>query len=205
VVQTKLYLIRHASADSVGKYIAGWLPGIRLNADGERQAEDLAETLGTVPLAAVYSSPLERARQTADCIARQHRVAVRASDALGEIHYGDWTGKTFADLESLPEWRMFNTFRSHTRIPGGDLFVEVQSRAVVELERIVRLHPRQSVAVVTHADVIRAIIGYYAGMQIDSLLRIEISPASISVIEIGDSYARIVCTNCVGSTGEMAA
>ncbi|HEU4565735.1 MAG TPA: histidine phosphatase family protein, partial [Gemmatimonadaceae bacterium] len=166
-----------------------------LAADGRRQAARLAERLAGLPIAALYSSPVERARETAAPLAA--RLGLPVCDAPGavEIDFGEWTGRTFEELARDPRWGPFNGFRSATRIPGGELIVETQARVVVELERLRERHPDAVVAVVSHADVIRAALCHYAGIPLDLMLRLEIACASVSVLEVTPYGARILRLN----------
>lgn len=196
---TKFFLIRHGLTDAVaGRQIAGRAPGARLNEKGRAQAESLAERLSVVPLRAVYSSPLERALETAVPIARRLDLEVQVEDAFNELEFGEWTGRTFEELEASARWRAFNSFRGGTRIPGGELMVEAQARAVAGVERLRERHAGESVAVVSHADLIRAVVAHYAGIHLDLLLRIEVGPASFSVVEVGDFGPRIISLNDTG-------
>jgi probable phosphomutase (TIGR03848 family) len=181
---TTFLLIRHGSCDPVGKSIAGRAPGIHLNDTGRAQATALAERLAAVPVAAVYSSPLERAQETAAPLAARQGKSVTIVPELVELDFGEWTGRTLAELHEAAGWREFNAFRSGTRIPGGELMSEVQSRAVGALERLARSHPDATVAAVSHGDVIRAILTYFLGMPLDLLQRIEIDPTSVSVLRL---------------------
>ncbi|MBE0597180.1 MAG: histidine phosphatase family protein [Desulfuromonadales bacterium] len=188
-------LIRHADNNTVGESIAGRLPGIHLNAHGRRQAESLAERLAGTPLDGVFSSPLERTRETAATIAGRQRVEVEICPGLLEIDYGEWAGVRFCDLESDPRWRQFNTFRSGTRVPGGELMVEVQARMVGEMEELRRRYPHGTLALVSHGDPIKTAIAHYAGFPLDLMRRFEISLASVSVLEINDHGPQIVSIN----------
>ena len=165
------------------------------------QALQLANRLRGKRVIAVYSSPLERALETAEPIARNAGVAVQTSDAFGEIHFGEWTGRTLEELAPLPEWQRFNTQRSTTRIPGGELMLEVQARVLSELQGLQTTYPEQTVAVVSHGDVIRAAVAHYAGIPLDLLSRFEISPASVSVVEVNEHGPRIVSLNDTGEFG----
>jgi probable phosphoglycerate mutase len=175
------------------------MPDVHLNSEGTAQAERLAEGLAEAPLVAIYSSPLERARETAEPIARHHEMEIHCSDSLDEINFGDWTGRWFRELQSDRKWQQFNSFRSGTRIPGGELMSEVQTRVVAELERIRERHPDDAIAIVSHADPIKAVIAYYAGIPLDLFLRVEIDPASVSVIAIGDHGPQILLLNDTGT------
>lgn len=189
------YLIRHATNDFVGKSIVGWTPGVSLNAEGRAQAERLAWKLLGRGITRLYSSPLERALETAGPIAEALGLRVEVHDALGEVRYGEWTGKRFDELERDPRWRLFNHYRSGTRAPGGELMLESQARIVNELECLRVRHPAETIAAVSHADIIRAALVYYAGIPIDLHQRLEISPASFSILTLADSGPRILKLN----------
>lgn len=197
---TEFLLIRHATCDPVGVAIAGRAPGVSLNERGRREAESVADLLSTRSIDAVYTSPLERARETADAIARRQGLETYDHDAFAEIDFGDWTGRTLESLDADPRWHRFNTFRSATRIPGGELVTEAQLRAVRGLDKLRCAHPSGTVAVVTHADVIRATLAYYLGMPIDLMLRLEITPASVSTIRLDDAFVQILGVNANGAT-----
>jgi len=198
---TTLLLVRHAMCDPVGKSLAGRAPGVHLNAEGCAQAARLADRLSDVPIAAIYSSPLERARETADAVAERVGVAVQTDDGLTELDYGEWTGRSFTDLESGPHadhWRRFNVSRSSTLVPGGESMIEAQARVVATLVAIAERHRGDVVAAVSHGDVIRAAFAYFAGMPIDSLQRLEVSPASVSVVALDRDGVRIIRLNETG-------
>jgi probable phosphomutase (TIGR03848 family) len=193
-----LLLIRHASNDSIGSYVAGRRPGLHLNAEGVRQAEALAERLRPVPIAAVYSSPLERARETAEPISRDHGGTIGIDEAFIEIDYGEWTGRTMEQLEDDPSWRHWNEARSAARIPGGEMMIETQTRVVAAITRLCEKHPTERIAVVSHGDPIRSAIAYYAGIPIDLSTRIDIGLASVSVVSFEGNRPRILGVNRIG-------
>jgi probable phosphoglycerate mutase len=175
---------RNAASDSVKE---GWA-----------QAARLAERLATARIAAVYSSPLERARETAEAVARPHGLAVGILGGAVEIDFGDWTGRTLAELAEDPRWRRFNTFRSATRIPGGEMMPEVQARIVAALEELRLRHGDATVAVVSHGDVIKSAVCHYAGIPLDLLLRLEVEPASVTAVTVAELGARILSLNDTG-------
>jgi probable phosphomutase (TIGR03848 family) len=195
---TKFLLIRHALTDSVGKRLSGRKPGVPLNAEGQAQAQQLASRLTDVRLDAIYSSPLERAVQTAAPLAAQHNLETTINNDFLELDFGDWTNCTFQELQDQPQFQRFNSFRSNTRIPGGELMLEAQARAVAGLGKLCAQHPGQTVAVVSHADLLKAAVAYYAGIHLDMFQRLEISPASVSVLEIFEETARILSLNDTG-------
>jgi len=175
--------------------VAGRLPDIHLNEEGQSQAEKLGAAIAVLKIRAIYSSPLERAIETAQTIAQRSDLKVETDDAFGELQFGDWTGKTFQELESEERWRNFNSFRSGTRIPNGELMLEAQTRIITGLESLREKHSGETVAVVSHSDLIKVAVAHYAGIHIDLFQRVEIGPASISVIKVGDDAARIITVN----------
>ena len=183
---TTFLLIRHALCDPVGRSIAGRTSGVHLNAEGRVEAEALARRLGEVAISAIYSSPLERALETAAPIAAHQGVPVIQAPGLLELDFGDWTGKTLQELDRLPQWKDFNIYRSGTQIPGGEGMGDVLARALGEVNRIRARHPGSEmvVAVVSHGDVLRALIAHFLGVPLDLFQRLEISPASVSVVAL---------------------
>ena len=189
------FLIRHAACNGLGQTLWGRTPGICLNETGSYHAQRLAERFDEIKLQAIYSSPLERALHTAETIAARLKLDVKKSAALNEIDYGEWTGKSFEVLAGNERWRHFNTNRSITEIPGGESFLKVQERVVKELNALAGIHGNARVALVSHADVIRAAIGYFAAIPIDLIQRIEISPCSVSVIALAADGPTLLTVN----------
>ena len=195
---TTFFLIRHASCDGLGQTLWGRTPGIRLNEEGRLQVRQLAEKCEGLRFDAVYSSPLERALETAEAM----KLEVTKNDALNEIDFGEWSGKTFEELARDERWRHFNQRRSTASIPGGETFLDVQNRVVKEIDRLAREHNEGRVAIVSHADVIRAALAYYAATPIDMIDRFEISPCSVSVVAIDDQNVTLLTINNRGAWGE---
>jgi probable phosphomutase (TIGR03848 family) len=195
---TTFLLIRHATNDWVGKAIAGWKPGVHLNAEGRAQAEALATRLAGAPLRAIYSSSLERALETARPLAERFGLDMNVLDTIGEVKFGYWTGCAIADLDRTPLWQRFNSYRSGTRAPEGELMLESQLRIVTALERLREAHRDQWIAVVSHADLIRSALVYFLGMSVDHFHRLEIYPASVTTIEMNDDGLRLLGLNDTG-------
>ena len=181
---TTFLLIRHAAHDLLNRKLAGRMPGVHLSAAGQAQAEQLAGRLMPLPITVVYSSPSDRARETAAPPARRLHLPVEIAEALDEHEFGAWTGRTFEELREHPAWEPFNTYRSGTRPPGGELHLEVQTRAVAWLTAQQAAHPDGVLACVSHGDVIKAVLLYYLGAPLDGVLRLDIAPASVSVLEL---------------------
>lgn len=187
-----LLLIRHAACDHVGRRLAGRAPGVHLNDLGRRQAEALAAALTGLAVEAVYSGPLERARETAVVLARYLERPLLPAPGLDELDYGDWTGRTVESLAGDPVWQAFNAARSSTRIPGGESMTEVVARAAAELERLRRAHPEGVAAAVSHGDVIRGVLLHALGVSLDHIHRLEVAPASVSVLRLFDDAWQVL-------------
>ena len=191
---TRFLLIRHGAHALGGDRIAGRLP-VELSPEGRGQVARMAERVARLPVKAVYSSPVLRARQTAEPLAQRLGFATELTDNLAEIQYGDWTGKTLDELRPLELWKQWNSFRSGTRVPNGETMLDVQSRVVAEMQRLREKHPDQVVALVSHGDVIKSAVAYCMGVSLDLFQRIEISLASVSVVAMGDHGPWVLCVN----------
>ncbi|HEY7168303.1 MAG TPA: histidine phosphatase family protein [Candidatus Binatia bacterium] len=191
----KFFFIRHGSTELTGIEIYGRTGEAPLSDLGSAQASRLADRLAAESIAAVYSSPQERSLETARPLADRLGQTIQIAAELDEVDFGAWTGSKFADLHDDERWRAFNTIRSCTRIPNGELILEVQNRAVRFIERLNNGHRDASVALVSHGDVIRAALSYYLGLPLDMMLRFHIDPGSVSILELGDEAPAIRCIN----------
>lgn len=192
---TTFYLIRHAENDWIGKRLPGRRPGLHLNARGRAQAEALSRALAGIRFAAIYTSPLERARETAAPLARRQGLRLRSREALTEVDPGAWAGQLLSRLRRQRMWRVVQQAPSQVRFPGGETFVEVQARVIGELERLCRLHPQETVACVSHADVIRVAVAFYLGLPLDLFHRLTVAPASFTILRLEADGVRLVCLN----------
>ncbi|MDX1991351.1 MAG: MSMEG_4193 family putative phosphomutase [bacterium] len=204
---TTILLIRHATNDFVktGK-LAGWTPEVHLNDEGKAQAEALGKRLAEAPLQVLYSSPLERTMQTAQAIQQHHpHLTIIPNTALGEVQYGDWQGMEISALQRRKMWEVVQEYPSRAYFPNGETMRGVQVRAVDEIERLVERHPRMMVAVVSHADLIKMVLAHYLGMHLDNFQRIVVSPASISVLQLGHSRPFVATMNDMAHVTQMEA
>lgn len=183
---TVLYLIRHGLTDAVGTRLSGRMGGVPLNQQGREQAARLARVLSVTAPAAVYSSPLLRAVETATAIAAPHGLLVRNRDRLTDIDFGAWTNSALSALSADPQFSRFNRQRALTRPPAGESIWEVQTRMTRELLELVETHPSSTVVVVGHADPLRAALCYLLGFATDLGRRFEIRPGSATRIEMND-------------------
>jgi probable phosphomutase (TIGR03848 family) len=192
-------LVRHAACDHVGRKLAGRSPGVHLNEQGRAEAAELAEALRELPIAAVYSGPLERALETAAPLAGGLGQPVLAAPGLNELDFGDWTGRSLDSLAAEPLWRAFNEARDVTRIPGGELMSEVVARAKAELSRFREEHPGKTIVAVSHGDVIRGVLLHCLGMPLNQVHRLEVAPASVSVIRMYQPVPQVLAVNWTAS------
>jgi probable phosphoglycerate mutase len=188
---TTFLLVRHAQTELTGISLSGRAPGISLSTEGRREARELSKWLSGIELGAVFTSPLQRTRETAEMIAGRHGLEVQCRPAFIEVEYGDWTGRSIAELRDDSTFQQFNSSRSSVSPPNGEAAVQVQIRAVRELTRLTTEYENQTIVVVTHAEVIRLAIAHYAAIPLDFCLRLKVDPASISTISLGPESVRI--------------
>lgn len=201
---TTFLLIRHASHDWLGKGIAGRMQGVHLNARGRAEAQALAEHLRHIPVAALYSSPLARTWETAGFLAREWKLDVRYHAGFLEIDFGRWTGLPFDKLDRDLEWSEWNNHRSHARVPLGEAMREVQARALDSLGELAREHPDSHVAIVSHGDVIRAVLLDCLGRSLDEIHQLQADPASVTLIDwLNEGDRRVTAMNFPGAQNRM--
>lgn len=181
---TRLHLIRHAPTPETGKRLTGRLPGVGLADPGRAAAEAAAELLAQVSLAAVYTSPVRRCRETARIVAARHGLRPIPYRGLIEVDYGSWTGRTIGSLRRTRIWRTVIAAPSRARFPGGERLADVQARAIAACEELAEVHPTSNLALVSHGDIIKSIVAHYLGAPLDLFNRIAIDPASVSVVEL---------------------
>ncbi len=196
---TLLLLIRHGTNDWVHGRLAGWTPGVHLNEEGRRQAQALSERLGDLPIAAIYSSPLERTVETAQAIAAPRNLLVRLIEGLGEVRYGEWQGAELKELYKHELWPGVQFYPSGTRFPNGETLGEVQMRAITTIDTLRAQHPKEIIAIVSHADLIRLVVAYYIGIHVDLFQRLVIHPAALTALAFDRMGPRLVAFNDTGS------
>jgi probable phosphoglycerate mutase len=199
---TVVLLVRHGKTSTTGVVLPGRTPGLHLSDDGRRQAEEVTTRLaGIKHIAAVYASPLERARETAAALARVRRLAVRIERGLLECDFGDWTGGKLAQLGKKPEWQVIQRYPSGFRFPGGESFTEMQTRITSTLARLVERHRGKTIVAVSHADPIKAAVAHALGMHLDLFQRIVIGTGSITAIAYRREAPAVLTVNSV--TGDL--
>jgi probable phosphoglycerate mutase len=200
---TTLFLIRHAENDFMRKgRLVGWLPGVHLNERGRAQAAALVDLLARVRLQAIYSSPLERALETAEPLARARGLPVVARPDLGEIRYGRWQGRSLRSLSRQKMWSVVQHSPSLAHFPEGESFRQAQARIVAEIDALCARHPgpKQAIACFSHADAIKLAIADFIGLPLDLFQRLSVDPASISVLVLETGRVRLVRLNDTRAT-----
>lgn len=188
---TRLYLVRHGEtmANREFRYV-----GTRddpLSAHGQKQATQLAEALSGLPVAAVYSSPLQRTYNTALAIAVRHSLEVQSVEDIRECDFGEWEGLSRAevlerspeDSQRLREWEHDSSIAP----PGGESFEALQQRVCVAVERLAQAHPDQAIVLVSHVGPIKVLLSAALGAPLSSAFRIFLDPATISVVDWRDA------------------
>jgi len=184
---TTVLLVRHGrtTANASG-VLAGWSPGVGLDESGLAQATALGERLRPVPVACVVTSPLQRCRETADALlAARDATPLEVDDRIGECRYGDWTGREIKALAKDPLWRVVQAHPSAAVFPGpeGEPLRATQARAVEAVrDWNARLGDDATYVVVSHGDVIKAIVADALGLHLDQFQRIHVDPASLTVV-----------------------
>ena len=190
-------LIRHGENDYVKKgLMAGRLPGVHLNKKGQKQAQAVADKLVGAPVKALYSSPLERALETAEPISRALSLGVITRPGLIEIDIGDWQNQSVKRLSRQKIWKTVSNAPSRMQFPGGELFAEAQIRIGNEIDFLSKQHgPKDLVICVSHADPIRLAVAFFLGLPLDLFQRLYIAPASITALNIGEVGAKLLTLN----------
>lgn len=190
-----LHLLRHGQHGLLGGVLAGRMPGVGLTERGRAEIAAAAARLAEERVAAVYASPLQRTRESAEIVAERLGLPVTYREDLIELDFGEWTGATFDSIRADPRWRSWTSHRSLTRIPGGETMRAVQHRAANALLELSERHRDDAVAAVSHGDVIRAALVFALGMPLDFYHRIEVAQGSLSTIRIDDAGIRVIRIN----------
>jgi probable phosphomutase (TIGR03848 family) len=205
VAPTVVLLVRHGATPTTGKILPGRAAGLHLADKGRAQAAAVAERIGAMdkPPTAVYASPLERTRETAAPIASTLGLRVRTAKGLIEADVGEWTEKSLARLYKTKEWPKVQRWPSGFRFPGGESFSEMSDRSMTAVLGLVADHPGETVVAVSHADPIKAVVAAAAGVPLDLMQRLVISPCSISALLFTAGGPAILCVNSTGSLAEL--
>lgn len=198
IVMTILILIRHGDNEFLKHHkLPGQLPGIHLNKKGLEQADLLAETLKTVPIKAIYSSPLERAVETATPLARVKNLDIQQISDLMDTNVGKWAGRSLTGLRRSRQWKILQNNLSDFQFPEGETIQQVQDRVMKILHKIVPNNIKDTIAIISHADPIRLAIAFYLGLPIENFQKITISPGSVTILHSDQKMTRLLATNLI--------
>ncbi|MEY2402107.1 MAG: hypothetical protein QOJ08_2218 [Ilumatobacteraceae bacterium] len=198
---TLFLLVRHGLTPTTGTILPGRANGLHLSEAGQAQAQVAADRIAALGrVDAVYSTPLERARETAGPIAKAKGLKVRVDKGLLECDFGDWTGAELKKLMKLPEWNTVLRAPSTFRFPNGESFIEMQTRMVSALDRLRAAHEGGVVVCVSHADTVKAAVAHAMGTHIDLFQRIVISPCSITAIAYSAGGPVVLTVNSTGGS-----
>ena len=191
---TLFHLLRHGEREH-SPVLVGRLPGFGLTEQGRADVTAVAERLAADSVAAIYASPLQRTRESAEIVAARLGLAVALRDDLLELDFGEWTGMTFDAIRADPRWPAWSTQRSLAAIPGGESMRQVQRRIVEAMLELGERHPDQTVIIVSHGDVIRAALVFALGMPLDFYGRLEVAQGSLSTLRIDQTGIRVTAIN----------
>lgn len=203
---TTVLLVRHGLTALTGPVLAGWTPGVHLDGRGRAQADALGERLRAVPLAAVVTSPLERCRETAEAVlaGREPAPPLHVDERVGEVRYGAWTGRELKALRREPLWDVIQRHPSAAVFPDGEGLAAMSARAVAAIwDWNAALGADATYALVSHADVIKAVLADALGLHLDGYQRIVVDPCSLSVVRYGPHGALVERVNDAGSLASL--
>ncbi len=192
-----LLLIRHGENDYSKKgRLAGRLAGIHLNEHGRHQAEELGKALAETPLKAIYSSPLERALETAEPIAKARGLKIIQEPGLLESDVGKWQGQSIRRLALTKYWQIIQQAPSRAGHPDGETFLQAQTRIITALDKICKAHKAGDIiACVFHSDPIKLAAAHYLGLPLDHFQRLACDTASVTMLAVGESGAQLIWLN----------
>lgn len=200
---TTLLLVRHGQTPTTGQLLPGRTPGLHLSDTGREQAARVAQRLTELPVTALYSSPLERTRETAQATADATGLPVIEDHGLLELEVGDWTGQKLSDLSRTPEWRSVQHEPASFTFPSGESFQDMLDRMIDALARIRTAHPGGTVVCFSHADPIRAVVAHEMGTPLNKFQRLSVGPCSVSAVAYPGGHDPVVLT--VNSTQDSLA
>lgn len=190
-----MHLVRHASTGALGRVLAGREPGWPLNDAGKQQARVLADLFAPLPVRAIVAGPLPRAQETAAVIAAKHRLSVSIGEGFDEIDFGAWTGQPFSKLNEDARWLAWNRHRGLAAVPGGESMAQAQARALASLGALRETWPNAEVVVVSHADIIKAMVLGLLGAPLDLMHRMVIHPASRCIVRLHANDSEVDAVN----------
>jgi len=189
---TSLILMRHGeTAWNRERRVMG-NADIRLSPNGAEQSKRAAELLARFPVDRILSSPLSRARQTAEIVAGRVGLEFETDADLEEVHFGDWQGKTYREIVADPRYRGFLSDPVGTATPGGETIQDVQARGLRALQK---LEPGCHALVVSHGDVIRTLISRFLAVPLREFRRIRVDNCGLTAVSIAAGHPEVKFLN----------
>jgi broad specificity phosphatase PhoE len=204
-VTTTIVLVRHSAHELLDRVLVGRQPNVLLSAVGIRQAEHLAAALVRCGVTDIKSSPQLRARQTAEPIAAMLGGPAEIAPEFDEADFGAWSGRAFDSLQTDRHWRLWNSHREACRPPRGETMRELQSRVLAGLLRLAKAYSGQRIAIVTHAEPIRAAVLHFRGLSLDEFARVQIDASSCTMLRFDREQGAIVRENAHAEAMMLAA
>jgi probable phosphomutase (TIGR03848 family) len=193
-----LLLIRHGENDYLARNkMPGHIPGIHLNKHGQEQAAELARTLSRLPIKAIYSSPLERAVETAEPLAQSLVLGIQLWPDLTDMDVGQWEGRSWKALVRTRLWKVIQETPSKFQFPGGETFAQAQKRVVRALDAIASTHGDELITVIFHADPIKLAVAHYLGLQLDNFQRLTAQTGSVTILKMNGSAVKLLALNLI--------
>jgi broad specificity phosphatase PhoE len=196
-------LVRHGQTDeNVSGKISGQGPA-PLNVRGREQAALAAAVLMPLGVTHLFSSPVARARQTADILAQHLQMHIEEVTDLREVDYGEWEGKFFHDIRQHPIAQQVFHDPIQAVFPHGESLPAVQQRGVQVIEGLRCQQPQGVITLVSHGDVIRTVLAHYLGMPFNDYRRLHVDPGALSVLELFEDWVRVKAVNFVPQVGKL--
>ncbi len=190
-----IYLVRHGQTDLLGKVLCGNLPGVHLNKIGKNQAQKTAEYLHSLPISAIYSSPLERATETATFFSHICNVDIKTEEFLREVNFGEFQGKDADFLHSQPIWQSFLNTPEEVVFPEGESVRNAQIRISKGLDEISRHHKEENVVCFAHCEILLLAVCACLNLPVNYMHRLTIHPASVTLVEWTEDEKKLLLMN----------
>ncbi len=193
---TTFLLIRHGENDFTGKRLIGRLSGVHLNDCGRKEARAIAEHLNHQELTAIYSSPLERAMETAEPLSQSLSLPIIPCDDLMEVDFGQWQGLTAKEMHRRKLFKLIQDKPSLVEFPGGESYTAAQQRVLSTLAKITDNYPEKArIACFSHCDIIRLAVAGWIGLPLDSFQRLTVQTGSVTILELDQGKSSLKLLN----------
>ena len=196
----QIVLIRHAHSQANARgVLSGRLPNVSLSEKGVKQSQELAARLGSFPISEIRMSPMQRCHETIEpwlkTLPKTTQKLLLKDENLTEVDYGSWSGKKLAVLSRNKLWKTVQGNPSAMYFPEGEGLAHMQQRAMKAVHESVNTKRIGAAVLVSHGDVIKAIVANALGMHLDDFQRIVIDPASVTILDYSHGQARLTLMN----------